>query len=187
MSCRHIVAAQLRGEDSTAAWRQALADSTTAQYRQRVPSAMPAAFVLQFYLDVLATPAAYAAVLGYVIDVSPPVVSFALAPVRAYPVAVQLRTGELVTDEPDADARRALARDRYVAHAAAFATSYEPATRISSRQRLGMVDDVWDKALETASRALLPPPHPSPHRRQSCCFIYVLPGVHECAMCPRLA
>src|SRR6478736_470617 len=63
-SCADMLDAQDRGEDPTAPWRQALAATTARQYRQDPPPAMPAAFVLLWYLDVLANPLAFAAALG---------------------------------------------------------------------------------------------------------------------------
>jgi ferric iron reductase protein FhuF len=49
-----------------------------------------------------------------------------------------------------------------------------------------MVDDVWAMALHRAQQAVGERPG-RPPQRQSCCFIYALPGTHECTGCPRLS
>ncbi|XVX20961.1 hypothetical protein ACQP1U_03555 [Actinomycetota bacterium] len=75
------MAGQRAGADPTAAWRAQLDASTEDQYAVASPPAMSAAFVLQWYCEVLATPAALAAVFtDSVLDVSPANVDFAVEP-----------------------------------------------------------------------------------------------------------
>ena len=49
-----------------------------------------------------------------------------------------------------------------------------------------MVEDLWEMALREA-RVALGHGMGAAVERRSCCFIYALPGCHECAGCPRLA
>jgi len=186
-SCADMLDAQDRGEDPTAPWRQALAATTARQYRQDPPPAMPAAFVLLWYLDVLANPLAFAATLGpWVLDVSPGNVRFDLQTDQHYPEAASFATGDLQL-VADPASRQDLARRRYLAHAWRFVDGYRPGVKMSSRQRRGAVEDTWEIASRRAAEACLPPPPPKPQRRQSCCFIFTLPGASTCAMCPRLS
>ncbi|XVX20963.1 (2Fe-2S)-binding protein [Actinomycetota bacterium] len=55
---------------------------------------------------------------------------------------------------------------------------------MSSRQRTGMVSDMWARAWESAT-AQAQGRGPVPQPRRSCCFIFALPGCEECAGCPR--
>jgi ferric iron reductase protein FhuF len=79
------------------------------------------------------------------------------------------------------------------AHTRSFTDSYRPGVKLSSRQRLGAVED------ELRSALLLP--EDAPHReaaaktfqidldqsiRTSCCFVYALPNVKACSGCPRV-
>ena len=186
-SCAAVLDAQDRGEDPTARWRQALAATTARQYRLDPPPAMPAAFVLLWYLDLLANPLAFAAALGpWVLDVSPGNVRFDLQTDQHYPEAASLGTGDLQLVADPAQ-RQEVARRRYLAHAARFVEGYRPGVKMSSRQRWGAVEDTWVIASRRAAEACLPPPAPAPTRRVSCCFIFTLPGASTCAMCPRLS
>jgi hypothetical protein len=65
----------------------------------------------------------------------------------------------------------------YRAVAEPLATAYASIAKLGSGTRQGMVTDMWAQAV-ARGRAV---------RRQSCCFLYALPGCHECAGCPRLA
>ena len=46
------------------------------------------------------------------------------------------------------------------------------------------IDDVWQTAVRLADGAAGVAVGPAP-QRVSCCFIYALPGMRECASCPR--
>ena len=61
---------------------------------------------------------------------------------------------------------------------------FAPEVVMGSRQRWGVVDDMWQTAVRLADGAAGVAVGPAP-RRVSCCFIYVLPGMRECASCPR--
>jgi hypothetical protein len=144
---------------------------------------MPAAFVLQWALEVPATVGAYAAVLGpWEADLSPTALSFDLAPDHLYPCHIQIRAGAPATADPDA--RLQAARAAYDALARPFAEAYTPGVRLGPHQRGAMVDDVWATAVHRARQSARE--NTSVPERGSCCFIYTLPGTHECAGCPRL-
>jgi hypothetical protein len=178
-----LLAAQESGKDPTAVWREALAASTARQYGRPAPAAVPAAFVLQWALEVPATVAAYAVVLGpWDPDLSPASLSFDLSP-QLFPAHLQLRGARRAT--ATGGARRTAARTAYEAAARPFAATYSPGVRLGPHQRQAMVDDVWAMALHRARQAVAERPAPPPER-DSCCFIYALPGTHECAGCPRL-
>jgi hypothetical protein len=72
------------------------------------------------------------------------------------------------------------ARSAYRVDAVELALGYRSDANLGRRTRLAMVEDVWAMTLARA-RGQRPP------ERGSCCFIYVLPGVHECSGCPRLS
>jgi hypothetical protein len=170
---------QSEGGDPSADWRARLTRSTERQYAASVPPAMPAAFVLQWTLEVAATAGVYAARHhAWVLGPTRAGLTFSLHQDQFYPVAAQWRehtvTPALLDDRVEA------ARAAYRAPALEFARSYDPGVNLGTRTRLAMVDDVWSMALARVSGR-------RPPRRESCCFIYVLPGVHECSVCPRLA
>ncbi len=166
------------GADPTAPWRAALAAGTRRQYRQPAPVAMPGAFVLQWFLEVAAVPAVYAAWhSAVVLDPLRAGLSFELEPHQLYPVTVQLRTA--AATPALLEERLELAHAAYRSAATEFALTYEAEAHLGRRTRLGLVDDVWAMAAARA-RGQGPP------ERVSCCFIYALPGVHECSGCPRL-
>jgi hypothetical protein len=174
-----VLEGQLAGEDPTRPWRDALGAATQRQYAAPAPVAMPAAFVLQWLLEAAAVPAVYAAWhSAHVIDPRRAGLSLALEPRQQYPVLLQLREAPatpLLLDE-----RLEAAHTAYRSAATELARSYDPGVNLGPRTRLAMVDDVWSMALARV-RGLGPP------RRRSCCFLYTLPGTHECTGCPRTA
>ncbi len=177
--CADLMNAAGQGADPTREWREEYARQT-AETSGGCPPGMDLTFVLLFYCDVLATPAATAAALGpWVLDVGPAAVSFDLAHPWTHPGRVRLRRGAFAT-EADPDVRRELAHRSYSAHASAFATLYAPGSRLSSHARQALVADSW--AIASARATGAPPP-----ARETCCLIYALPGAQECAGCPRLA
>lgn len=140
---------------------------------------MPAAFVLQWALEVAAEAGLYAAFRHpWLVDPVSAGLTFSLHPTQHYPVAAQVRqtsvTPALLDDRLEA------ARAAYRSAGLAVAQTYRPGVNLGRHQRLVMVDDVWAMAL-ARQRGQRPP------QRGSCCYIYVLPGAHECAGCPRLA
>jgi ferric iron reductase protein FhuF len=56
------------------------------------------------------------------------------------------------------------------------AAAYPAIAKLGSATRAGLVTDMWRQAV-ARGRAV---------ERESCCFLYVMPGCHECAGCPRL-
>ncbi len=180
-----LLEAQAAGADPTRPWREALGASTAQQYAVPTPPAMPAAFVLQWVLEVPATVGAYAAVLGpWAADLSAASLSFELAPGQHYPCHVQFRGATRA--DADRDARLQAARTAYQAIATPFAALYSPGVRLGPHQRHSMVADVWAIAVQRARQSVLQPPAPPVPERDSCCFIYTLPDAHECEGCPRL-
>jgi hypothetical protein len=128
---------------------------------------MPAAFVLQWLLEVTAVPAAFAARhTAYVVRPLEAGLTFGLDPRFHHPVVVSLRHATVTP---------ALLDDRVE-----LALGYHSTVKLGDHTRRAMVDDVWAMTLARA-RGQRPP------ERGSCCFIYVLPGVHECSGCPRLS
>ena len=171
------------GGDPTADWRAALTDATARQYGVPPPPAMPAAFVLQWALEVPAILGAYAAVLGpWAADLSPAAVSFELDPVQLYPAHLQVRAAGTLEGGPES--RLAVARAAYERLARPFAEGYQPGVHLGAHQRRCMVDDVWEIAAHGARQPVAGSSAPPP-ARSSCCFVYALPGAHECAGCPR--
>ncbi|MFC8501510.1 hypothetical protein ACFUC1_04070 [Pedococcus sp. NPDC057267] len=139
---------------------------------------MPAAFVLQWLLEVAAVPAAYAAVhTAHLVDPLGAGLSFALEPRQLYPVVVQLREAQVTPVL--LEERLGAAHAAYLSAATELALTYRPGVHLGTHQRLEMVRDVWAMALARACGQ--PPP-----QRGSCCYLYVLPGTHECTGCPRL-
>lgn len=165
-------------------WRDAFAAATARQYSRPAPPGMPEAFVLQFALNVLAAPAAMAAITANaVLDTEPSNVAFSLAMPYAYPDRILLRPGHSRW-EPDATRCLEAAQARYRRTAEPFARHVDLGAKMSTRQRLGMVGDCWAMAVRDAEANV----HGIPRKvveRTSCCLIYALPGCHECAGCPR--
>ena len=167
-----------QGGDATAPWRTAFTEATRRYYRAAPPRAMPAAFVLQWCLELPATLGATAALFGpWALDPRTIGLSFAVEPSAAYPTTLQVRaTGELVADPVQ---RLATARQAYLDAGRALAQAYRPGVNLGRHQRLVMVDDLW--AMAVARLQSRPPV-----QRGSCCYLYAVPGTHECAGCPRL-
>lgn len=185
--CEEVVQAQQSGEDPTASWRHQVSARQESYAGQPVPPQVAAAFVMQWYLGVIAVPLAWAAVLStWVLDGSPDALSYDLAPSDLYPDTIGLRLGKAVR-VPEESERLALARNRYQEHAQCFADHYRPTeVRMGSGRRNGLVHDAWTMALEDARAAVHPGPRPTGRsRRRGCCMIYLLPGAHECEICPR--
>lgn len=183
-SCAQLLDATERGQDPTARWRSDVTAVQEYRYRVDVPPTVATAFVLGWYLQVVAIPLAYAAVLRpWLPDASPEALRFELDEFEHYPVAVSLRPGDIESvAHPQIRLRRA--REKYEEHAMRFATAYSPGVKMSSRQRFGMVRDTWAACLDQARMSVTE----TPSRlgiRESCCFIYVLPGVQTCRRCPR--
>ena len=141
---------------------------------------MPSAFVLQWTLEAAAETGVHAArhdsVVVHPFEAG---LTFELQPSQLYPVAAQyVGAWAAATTAPLAE-RLEAARAAYRQDAVELALGYHSPVKLGEHTRRAMVDDVWAMALARASGQ-------RPPERRSCCFIYVLPGVHECSGCPRL-
>ena len=149
------------------------------------PPQVAAAFVLQHLLSIPAQLSAFTALAGpWQVDLGTldePRISCDLAP-GLYPHRLGFLS--VRTAAPEVEERIAGAGTAYRGLATAIAQGYPSAVKISSQQRLGMVEDLWEMALREARAAIDGRATPAVERR-SCCFIYALPGCHECAGCPR--
>jgi hypothetical protein len=187
VSCAELLRAQQAGEDPTRWWRDTVAEQYGVQYGIEPPAQVAAMLVLLWYVSVPAQVAAAASALtGGSSDVSPAGLAFHRHPTQHYPDGIALLPGpELSVAEAAAVAR---------AHTRAFVDSYAPGVKIGSRQRYGAITDEFTGALRLCADA----PHlsaakaafavdPDEPLRESCCFIYALPGLTPCAGCPRLA
>jgi len=183
-SCAEILTAQEAGEDPTAQWRADVGAAQERRYGTAAPPQVGAAFVMQWYLQVAAVPAAFAAILrDWIPDVSPEALRFDLDDTERYPVAESLG-GAQVTRVSHPQMRLVEARKAYESHARRFAESYSPGVKTSSKQRFGLVRDTWEAALDGARTSV----RHEPSRlglRESCCFLYALPGAITCVRCPR--
>jgi hypothetical protein len=92
------------------------------------------------------------------------------------PEGSEFASGRLGTRaEANSEASASLAERDYRQVAQPLATAYPSLVRMGTATRQGMVSDMWAGALADG-----------PVARESCCFLYALPGCHECAGCPRL-
>lgn len=173
-----VVARSRAGADPLGPWRRALAVRQGSEHRPHVA----AAFVLQWWCEVVATPIAYAAELGpWVLEPSPGGLGFELAP-GLFPNRVVLRPEAVAVREPaDRSAQVALEAGwaAYESLVRDVARTYAPEVKMSSRQRWGVVGDVWRTAVCNARGG------GATVQRVSCCFIVALPGMQACAGCPR--
>ncbi|WP_374968468.1 (2Fe-2S)-binding protein [Terrabacter sp. BE26] len=180
-----VVAHVRAGADPLAPWRDALRAQMQSRHAVPVPPHVPAAFVLQWWCEVAATPMAYAASLGpWLLVPAASGLGFELAP-GLYPDRITVDpdgTSLEVDDDPAGRLERA--RTAYVALVSEVVTAYAPGVKMSSRQRWGVVEDMWETAVRRARGAAGESVGPEP-ARVSCCFIYALPGMLECAACPR--
>jgi len=173
------------GTDPLEPWRVALRSQMGQRHGVPAPAHVPAAFVLQWVCEIAATPIAYAASLGpWLLLPSPAGLGFELAPgLSPHRLVVDPEATSLDVDE---DATRRLERGHtaYLALVSEVVTAYAPDVRMGSRQRWGVVEDMWRTAVRLARGAAGETVGPEP-TRVSCCFIYALPGMRECAACPR--
>jgi hypothetical protein len=194
--CADVLARARAGTDPLRPWRDALQAQQERMHGVSVPPHVPAAFVLQWWCEVAATPLAYAVRLGEgVVVPDPGGLGFELAP-GLHPHRIVVDPDRLTrlsqpTDDAGAvasgagaDSALELARTAYLGLVTDVVRDFAPDVVMGSRQRWGVVDDVWQTAVRLADGAAGVSVRPAP-RRVSCCFIYVLPGMRECASCPR--
>ena len=183
--CSDVVELARHGEDPLAPWRAALGRQMEHRHGVVVPPHVTAAFVLQWWCEVAATPTAYAAILGpWLLRPDPGALGFELARGRAPHRIVVDPMGTSVVVDADPMRRLDRARAAYEALVHDVVAGFAPDVRMGSRQRWGVVDDMWASAVRCARGAAGEATGPEP-RRTSCCFIVVLPGMQECAACPR--
>lgn len=187
-----VIALARAGGDPLAPWRAALTAQQSRQHGVPVPAHAPAAFVLQWWCEVAATPIAYAARLADTVVVPDPTgLGFEVA-AGLYPERIVVRPDRLevvpdvVPDGGTAEVGPSLgaARTAYLGLVEDVVRGFAPEVVMGSRQRWGVVDDVWTTTVRLADGATGAATGPAA-RRVSCCFIYALPGMRECASCPR--
>ncbi len=183
--CDDVVAHVLAGSDPLAPWRDALQAQLEQRHATTVAPHIPAAFVLQWWCEVVATPIAYAAELGpWLLVPAPHGLGFELAP-GLYPHRIVVAPDRVAVETHHETARRhELARAAYAKLVSDVVATFAPEVKMSSRQRWGVVDDMWSTAARLARGAAGESVGTEP-RRVSCCFIFALPGMRECAACPR--
>lgn len=182
--CADVV--ERAADDPLAGWRAATGRQLEARHGVRVRPHVPAAFVLQWWCEVVATPTAYAARLGPWVLRGPGGLGFELAQALHPERLVLLPDLSVEVVGPVAD-RISRARAAYREVVDPVVRAFAPDVKMSSRQRWGVVEDTWATALRRATEATQSPrtpPGPDPWRT-SCCFIYALPGLRACAACPR--
>lgn len=187
LSARTLWCADVVGQaadDPLRPWRDATQRLLGERHGVCVPAHVAAAFVLQWWCEVAATPIAYAAQLGPWVLRGPVGLGFELAP-GLHPERIVLLPG-LAVEAVDAEgARLGRARAAYGEVVQAVVRDFAPDLKMSSRQRWGVVQDTWVTAERRAGEAAGRTVGPAPWRT-SCCFIYALPGCRACASCPRL-
>ncbi len=171
-----VLARQRQGEDPTAPWRVSAEAGMARMNGVPIPPSVTGAFVLQWLLEIPATVGAYTAALGpWVPDLG--ALGWDLSPAGH---AGRIVLGPVEVVDLEVHDRLEAVEASYRVVAEPLADSFSSEAKTSSQQRHGMVTDVWEmaeaKALGSGEVVA----------RQSCCFIYVLPGMHECAGCPRL-
>ncbi|MDO5502936.1 MAG: (2Fe-2S)-binding protein [Actinomycetia bacterium] len=166
--------------DDVVSWQEAIRTDHERWYGPNAPAQVSSAFVLQYLLQVLAHTAATAASTGMrVRDLSQ--LTFALDE-GSVPRLVEI--GAVAAVPGDLDEGLATAEADYRSVAEALARDYAATHPTSSRQRAGMVADMWLQAAG-AVRSSAGQVSADEPRRISCCLIYALPGCSECAGCPR--
>lgn len=168
-------------------WCNTLSAQNSTLYAVPSPPQVAAAFVLQYLLSIPAQVCAFAAATGpWGVELGS--LDEALLSVDLAPGGYPERLGFQVVHPASADREIRLegARTAYRRLGRELASRFDVGVKMSSRQRFGMVDDLWEMALRDA-RAATGEGYGPTVERQSCCFIYALPGCHECAGCPRVS
>lgn len=186
VSCSAMLADQQAGGDPTGPWRKLLQDEYGAQYGVEPPPHVAAMFVLMWYVGVPALVAGLSTALtGVSPDVSAQSLAFRHHPTAHFPAEVALLSDRVVSMTE--------AAAQVHSHCRHFTDTYEPGVKLSSRQRLGAIEDELRGALRTPEEAHFAPDAAAAFGleldqrvRTSCCFFYALPGVTACSGCPRL-
>jgi hypothetical protein len=185
--CGDVIEHVRSGSDPLAPWRASLGRQMEQRHSTVVAPHIPAAFVLQWWCEVVATPIAYAAELGpWVLVPDPGGLGFELAPgLNPHRIVIAPARTSLDVEE-DSALRRTKSRTAYGRIVSEVVAAFAPEVKMGSRQRWGVVDDMWSTAARLGAGAAGATVGPEA-RRRSCCFIYALPGMRECAACPRNA
>lgn len=186
ISCADVLSAQQAGGDPTVGWRKRLQDDYGREYDIEPPVQVAAMFVLAWYVQVPSMVAGVStAVTGFSPDVSPQALAFRRHPTAHYPAEVALLSDK-VLPLPEAAVQ-------VKEHCRAFAESYRPGVKLSSRQRFGAIDDELRAAIRLPEYAPFKVAAAEALRvqvdqtiRTSCCFFYALPNVQACGGCPRV-
>lgn len=153
-------------DDDPIPWQRRLHAQNQSWYPGSDAPQVSAAFVLQYLLQVPAQTMAYAVSLGLPMP-SPAELTFDLGP-GGSPTGIRLGALLPVTDLVAAE--RGASGDR---GAPRHGIPIDCLHRSTGASRL--VTDMWAQAVAGGR----------PVDRESCCFLYALPGCHECG-CPRL-
>ena len=160
-------------------WQQKL-QTRNEEVNSSPPPALASATVLSQILGVIAATGVFgAAAAPAVVDVGVDALAFEVGP-HLLPVRIQVTSARPGPDDP---ARRLRAAR------AAFETVAEPLARalptlahFGQHQRGSMARDAWRLALRDARGIIGGPPVV---QRESCCYLYTIPGTTLCAGCPR--
>ena len=150
--CADVVAHVRAGSDPLAPWRAALRAQLERRHDVTVAPHIPAAFVLQWWCEVAATPIAYAAQLGpWLLVPDPGGLGFELASgLNPDRIVVEPGRTSLELDE-DPGRRSARGRAAYGELVSEVAAAFAPGVKMSSHQRWGVVEDMWSVACRLAS------------------------------------
>ena len=172
-----------RLDDDVTGWQASLLADHHRWYGAEAPAQVSGAFVLQYLLQVAAHAAAGAATSRMRVPALPDL-TFAVGE-GGVPRLVEIPGFEPLA-EADLGSRLTRAEADYREVGEKLAHAYVSTRPMSSRQRLGMVSDMWAEAARavrmSAGEFVL-----GETRRISCCLIYALPGCVECSGCPRQA
>lgn len=167
-----VIDQQQAGRDPTARWRRRTHASLQAGYAE-APAVVAATFVAQWVVQSLCCAAVQPDRDGLRLRAVTASGPWVVIDERAgFPRLVFLDGARLAPgrgEDVHADYRH---------RADAFIQTYRPGIPMSSRQRRGLVHDVWQAATRW-------PEGDAAIRRQSCCFMYALPGLRWCSGCPR--
>ncbi|MBW8172093.1 (2Fe-2S)-binding protein [Ornithinimicrobium sp. Arc0846-15] len=155
-------------------WRRLTRDAQSAG--TQAPPSVAATFVAQWSMQVLVS----AAITASCLHLSPGLVAdkatVSLHPSTFFPRSLCLPS-EYESNPARSEDWAATAEPAYREWARQFLAGYLPDVAMSSKQRRGLVEDVWNAAAQPSAITAA--------GRQACCFIFALPGASECAGCPR--
>ena len=154
-SWAHILQAQLLGEDPTSGWRALVVAGVRAGRGVDVSPAMPAAFVLQWSLEVAAEAGLYAeSQLRGIHDPVDSGLTFAVHPTQGYPTGARFRALSAAPPPAAADGVDLVSAnlDTYRRAAVELAESYHPGVNLGRQQRTEMVADVSGRGRRATPR-----------------------------------